>query len=223
MSKQAWSFIWSIFFLGALAVLSAFLTWEPDKSPWIFFGVLLVLATVAQLLRVEAPNHQLYYATYAFLFAGLLALPPFLFVLLVAVPYTIQTARHRFTRSPHLKQWYLQPFNISNHILTGMLARQFYIWLFLLLGSPLDSPLNALISLLTAVVYVLVNHSIIGLVVMLANKVSFRKSGILDLPNLLSDFVLACKHLVYYPRSIAVGAHVPSAQDSSVKERSANR
>lgn len=192
MSKRAWAFIWSIFILGALAALYAFLIWEPTQLPWTTFGVLVVLATIAQLLRVEAPTHQLYFATYAFLFAGLILLPPFLFVLLVAIPYLIQWAKERLTDSPHLKQWYIQPFNIFNHILTGILAREFYIWIFNLMGKPVDSPLGVVASLLTAVVYVLLNHLWVGIALMLARKVSFRESGILDPTNLLSDFVLAC-------------------------------
>lgn len=192
LSKRAWAFIWLILVLGILATFSAYLAWEPAKAPWFTFAILVALATIAQLLRVEAPTHQLYYATYAFLFAGLILLPPFLFVCLVLIPYLIQWAKERLLNSPHLKSWYLQPFNISNHIITGTLAHYFYLWIFPLFEKPIDSPLSVVASLLTAALYVMINHLLTGIAIMLARHVSFRKSGILDLSNLLSDFVLAC-------------------------------
>ena len=77
LSKSAWIYLWIIFRASGLATLSALLVWDPPKSPWLTFAVLVGLATVAQLLRVEAPSHQLYYATYVFIFAGLILLPPF--------------------------------------------------------------------------------------------------------------------------------------------------
>ncbi len=192
LSKRAWAFIWLILVLGILATCSAYLAWEPAKAPWLPFVILVTLATIAQLLRVEAPTHQLYYATYAFLFAGLILLPPFLFVLLVIIPYLIQWAKERILNSPHLKNWYLQPFNISNHIITGTLAHYFYLWIFPLFEKPVDSPLSVVTSLLTAALYVMINHLLTGIAIMLARHVSFRESGVLDLSNLLSDFILAC-------------------------------
>lgn len=196
MSIKAWLYIWSIFSVGALSTVYACLNWEPTTSPWALFAVLTTLATIAQLLRVEAPNHQLYFATFAFIFAGLILLPPFLFVAMIVITYMIQWAKERLTHSPHLRHWYLQPFNICNHILTGLIARLCYTFLFNWLGRPVDSGWSVLVSLFTAAIYVWVNHLVVGIVLILARRVSFRESGILNLENLLSDFVLACLGIV---------------------------
>ena len=45
-----------------------------------------------------------------------------LFVLLVIVPHAIEWAKERLSKSSNLKAWYIQPFNISVHILAGFAA-----------------------------------------------------------------------------------------------------
>src|SRR5437763_11425503 len=83
MSGRAWAYIWGI--LIAAATLGGFAL--PDNpftaftpSEWLTFAAFTVLATLSQLFKAEAPNHQTYFATPVFLFAGVVILHPFLFI-----------------------------------------------------------------------------------------------------------------------------------------------
>src|SRR5205814_116333 len=109
---------------------------------WLPFAGLTLLATLSQLFQVEVPGRQSYYTHTAFFFAGMLLLPPPLFALLVAVPHLIEWGKERILRGPHLRSWYIQPFNISVHIVAGSLA----YWLFEAFQRPVSShaPLSVL-------------------------------------------------------------------------------
>src|SRR5207248_7485230 len=128
MSRRAWTYIWGVL-IAAVVVsgvaapdnpLAAFTAFTP--SEWLTFAAFTVLATLSQLFKAEAPNHQTYFATPVFLFAGVVLLNPFLFVLLVVTSYLIEWIKERLVRSPQLRNWYLQPFNISTHIIAGLAA-----------------------------------------------------------------------------------------------------
>jgi len=149
---------------------------------------LTVLASVAQLLETEAPGRQSYYPTIVFLFAGVLLLHPFLFVLLVAIPHLVEWARARLLNSPRLRDWYIQPFNIATHIIAGLAA----YWVYALDADVATfgtlSPLLAAIA--AALTYLLLNHLLIGQALVLARGLSWRESGVMEIENLLSDLVM---------------------------------
>src|SRR5262245_3147155 len=186
MSRSAWIYIWGIMILAALMSVFALLSGPIPASQWPTFVAFTVLATLAQLFKAEAPNHQTYFATPVFLFAGVLLLHPFLFVLLVITSYSIEWIKERLVKSPQLRKWYIQPFNISTHILAGLgahhvnlLVRENATW------TPTWFPSLLLISavLAAAVTYVAINHILVGLVLVLARKVSWRESGVLEGEN----------------------------------------
>ena len=194
MSFRAWSYI-----LGVLAAAVALLavsaaTISDSTSQWISFIVLTLLATLAQLFKAEAPNNQTYFATPVFLFAGALMLHPFLFGWLVIISYSVEWIKERVTRSPHLRNWYIQPFNIATHILAGFVAsvvsatitasyaEQLPLWVM--------SILAVFSVIVAAVTYAMLNHALVGLALVLARKVSWRESGILDGETLLTELIL---------------------------------
>ena len=76
MSARAWAYIGGILALGALLSGLTLPGWAAVIAQWPTFAALTVLATLAQLYKAEAPNHQTYFATPVFLFAGLLLLHP---------------------------------------------------------------------------------------------------------------------------------------------------
>src|SRR5947209_6789020 len=89
-------------------------------------ALLAVLATLPQLFKAEAPNHVLFYASPVFFFAGVLLLPPRLIVLLIALPHVVEWIRERIRHSPHLRAWYLQPFNVAMYTIAALGAHATY-------------------------------------------------------------------------------------------------
>jgi diguanylate cyclase (GGDEF)-like protein len=89
-----------------------------------------------------------------------------------------------------LRDWYLQPFNAGMHILIGSLARLLYLEI-----NPNYEQIGTIYALVgagvVAIVYVALNHLMVGEVVVLTRKIPWRETGVLDLENLATDFVLA--------------------------------
>jgi diguanylate cyclase (GGDEF)-like protein len=188
MSRRAWSYIWLVM-LGALALSLAAIPGVPeDLTQWLTLLVLIGLTTGAHLSKALGPSHEARTFNLVFLFAGLLLLHPLQFVLLVIVPHAIEWAKERLSQSDNLTAWYGQPFNISVHILAGFAA---YRMLQLAATSVTSTePQSILTIIAAAVIYVMVNHLLVGSVLVLARGVSWRESGVFDVDNLITDQVL---------------------------------
>jgi diguanylate cyclase (GGDEF)-like protein/putative nucleotidyltransferase with HDIG domain len=189
MSHRAWAYIWVVLLTAAVLSALAIPGLVQSESQWLTFGVLTFLAILAHLLEAEAPGHQSYYPTMIFLFAGVVLLHPALFVLLVTLPHLLEWAKARLTGSPRLRDWYLQPFNIATHIICGFAA----YWMYSAFGTyaTIFGDLTSLVAGTTAaLVYLLLNHLIVGQAVVLARGLSWRDTGVLESENLLSDFVM---------------------------------
>src|SRR5205823_7254697 len=176
--------------VSAVTVQFAISTGPFTASEWLTFVAFTVLATLSQLFKAEAPNHQTYFATPVFLFAGVVLLNPFLFVLLVVTSYLIEWIKERLVRSPQLRNWYLQPFNISTHIIAGLAAHWVNVMIrdnATLAPTWFPSLLQVTAVLTAAVTYAAVNHILVGLALVLARRVSWRESGVLETENLLTE------------------------------------
>lgn len=191
MSRRAWLYIGSILITGlALAVLSLMAQpLPPDQLPILL--ILITLATFSQLFKVKTANHQLYYATMVFLFAAVVLLHPFFFVLVALVPHLVEWAKERWVSGGrHLRSWYLQPFNIAMHVISGLVAQ----WLFQSLNT--TAPEVTLVSVgagLAAIFcYVFLNHAIFGQALYLARGVSWQESGVLAIANIVTDIIQLC-------------------------------
>jgi len=181
MSRRAWAYIGAVLLLGAALAGAALAGLPGALVQWPTFTVLVALATLAQLCKAEAPNHVLFYATPVFFFAGLLLLPPPLVVPLVVVPHLVEWARERWRRSPHLRAWYLQPFNVALYLLAADAAHLVYTTLERAQLPVLAQPLPPVVVVTAAALaYVAVNHAILGQVLVLARGASWRETGVLD-------------------------------------------
>lgn len=158
--------------------------------------VLTAFATVAQLFEASH-GKQSYYPHFVFFLAGVFLLQPFLFMLLVTLPHIIEWAKMRLTGSDHLRDWYIQPFNIFTHILAGWAAW----WTNLLISDrlagieagPLLTRVLPIASAICAVlIYVMINHVLIGQALVLARKISWRQSGVMKWQSLQPDFIMSC-------------------------------
>jgi diguanylate cyclase (GGDEF)-like protein len=189
MTWRAWMFLWSVLLAGAAlgcAFAPDFLNTIPD---WRLFGILTVLATVAQLFEAEH-GRQSFYPHFVFFFAGVLLLPPFLFVLLVIAAHLIEWAKERLLKSEHLRAWYIQPFNIATHIIAGAAAHQL-----IALAQPPSGSIALLppfVAIVAVLLYVVINHLLVGLALLLARGISLQASGVFAIDSLLLDTIMAC-------------------------------
>jgi putative nucleotidyltransferase with HDIG domain len=112
------------------------------------------------------------------LFASVLLLPFWLFVLLVVLTHAIEWVKERIARGDWLKNWYLQPFNISKVIISGACVYGLMQWLEI---EPVSSTsfLAAPATLLLVLVYTFTNQLLLGVAIQLARGIKFRESGVL--------------------------------------------
>jgi diguanylate cyclase (GGDEF)-like protein len=192
MSRRAWAYVWLVFLGGALAIGLALPRAAVTNAQLPTFLALTAFATLAQLYKVEAPGRQSYHTSLIFVFAALILLPPILLIALIAISLLAEWAKERLMDSDLLRNWYLQPFNISTLVLTALAAR----WLY---DSVLETPIAGVsipswfpAVLASAASFVLINHLLVGLALVLARGISWRHSGILDAEILVTEVILLC-------------------------------
>jgi diguanylate cyclase (GGDEF)-like protein len=153
------------------------------------FGTLLAFATIAQLFEAEH-GRQSYYPHFVFFLAGVFLIEEFLFfALLVTIPHLVEWIKERLTNSAHLRNWYIQPFNIAGHIIAGAAA----YWAYSAINENMYasftlSPVMA--ATIAVLVYVSVNHVLVGLALMLARGIPLQQSGALSIESVLPDLVM---------------------------------
>ena len=189
MSYRAWIYIWGVLLTGAVLSGLALPGLSHAASQWPVFAALTVLATLGHLAKARGVGHEAWHVNLVFLFAGVLLLHPFLFVLLVVIPHLIEWAKERLAGGPSLRNWYIQPFNIATHIIAGSAAR----WTLTLLRLDIIVSPTAAAVLAIAVatlVYLALNHALVAVALVLARGVPWRETGLLDRENLVSDLAL---------------------------------
>jgi diguanylate cyclase (GGDEF)-like protein len=189
MSKSAWVYVWAVLILGLGLSLAALYRIQLSSQPRMAYGVIFALAIVTQLLKSEAPNHQLYHPSLIFAYAGVVLMSPGWYALMVLFAHLFEWVKEGTTRGAHLRHWYLQPFNISSHLISGLAAGVVYRAV-----NPISDDPNSFVALVGAacgaLVYVLLNHLMVGEALVLARGVSWKDSGILAFENLSTDFVM---------------------------------
>jgi diguanylate cyclase (GGDEF)-like protein/putative nucleotidyltransferase with HDIG domain len=170
--------------LGVLSLSSA----AHFADEWLPFLVLVTLATIAHLYISDTVSHEAWAINLVFLFAGVILLNSFGFTLLVIIPHMIEWAYELWVKkSDRLRNGYIQPFNISVHLVAGGAARALFLSLH---QEPTLISLNAFLAALVAMFgYLLVNHLLIGGVLVFARGVTLRASGVFELGNLLGDLL----------------------------------
>lgn len=196
MSRRAWTYIFVILAGGVLASLTTLPVPHLSIPEWETFVLLTIFATLAQLFEAESPSRQSYYPHMVFFFAGALLLHPLLFVLQIIIAHVVEWVKEHLDDGEHLRDWYLQPFNISTHIIAGLAANAFYVTLssdnLLYLATQ-----NVFLAIVAAFIYVVINHVIIGNALYLARDIHWNESKILYIENLMADFVPACLGYVF--------------------------
>lgn len=175
---------------GVVIAINALRIFDAEKVNWINLILLTTMATAAQLFKSEVPFHQVYHPSLVFFFAGILILQPLGFVALVVIAHLFEWGKERYVSRRDLSDWNLQLFNIGMHIILGALAGM----LFLAINPNYDEigTLRALTGAgVVACVYIALNHLMVGEALFLVQAVDWKESGVLDIENLATDFVLA--------------------------------
>jgi diguanylate cyclase (GGDEF)-like protein/putative nucleotidyltransferase with HDIG domain len=182
------------FLLVAIATAAAtlpFLARLQHTHEWIAFFILGSAAATAQLFRVQTPRDQAYHTAIVFLIAAAFLLPPELVALMGIVQHIPEWLKIRY-------RWYLQTFNICNYVLGSMavwfLARAILGW-----GAISDHTLRvAFAGLVCCVVFVAINHTVLGLMLHFARGHTLRETGLFELEHLATDLVLAALGVATY-------------------------
>jgi diguanylate cyclase (GGDEF)-like protein len=186
MPRRAWVYVITVIVGGVLLTGLSLARLSPSSFRSLTFAFLLVAVTVAQLFKVRGPSHEAWHINLLFLFAGVLVLPPGLFAILVIVPHLLEWAKERLAKSRSLRNWYIQPFNIATHIISG-LAGYWVISVASGHSAPLAATLSIVVTMAVALTYLLVNHLLVGQVLVLARGMSWRETGVLDPESLVTE------------------------------------
>jgi hypothetical protein len=179
LSSTAKSYI-----LVTIAVGLGLIGWMAAKLDWANWGMYLLaaLGAIAQTAKVEGPNDKTNYSiawfVYGFTFItyGVLAA---MFVILFA--HLVEWIWHKYP-------WFIQSFNIGNHLIALFLAS--LVFDALSRGARLSTIQVALGMILANLVFVFANHLLVGLVVKLARGQSFAESGVFGFLTLVLDFTV---------------------------------
>jgi diguanylate cyclase (GGDEF)-like protein len=190
ISRRATAYIIGVILVGTMLSGLALSGFGHAVSRWPAFLVLMPLCVLAHFYKAQGAGHVAWHANMALLFAGLLLLPPHFFVILVIIPHLAEWLKERLLRSRSLRGWYIQPFNMSTHIIAGSAARCVQAALGTGAAPSLSGP-SVHAATTAALTYVLLNHVLIGQALVLARRATWRQSAVFDAENLLTDVVLA--------------------------------
>ena len=163
--------------LGLIALTIGQLDWT---NPWLY--VVFVLGAFFQTLKVEGPNEKTNYSIAWFVYGfAFLALGPSAALMVVVVSHLVEWSWHKYP-------WFIQGFNIGNHVIAIFLAG--LVFGAFRGGSQAFDLVRALGLAVSNLVFVFGNHFFVGLVVKLARGQSFAESGVFELLTLSLDFTV---------------------------------
>ena len=188
LSLRVWAFLWAIFGL-ALSLLFVLVDWVPiTNSKWFVFVILLSMATLTQFMEARF-GKQTYSPHLVPFFAGLLLLPPSLYIGLIVIPHLIEWGEKRLKKSKYLKVWYIQPYNIATHLIAGLSAQTLLVTL-----KPIEVvagiPVDFLAALAAITLYIVINHYLVGQVLLLARGIPWAESKMWSLEVLSPDIAM---------------------------------
>ncbi len=173
-----------VYILGIIFIGFGLMAWMTPKLDWsnAWLYPLTALGAVAQTLKVEGPtnrtNYSIAWFVYGFVFV-LFGIPATVFVILVS--HLVEWLWHKYP-------WYIQTFNIGNHVIAVYLAGLAFTSL-----NPDSQALNlsgALALAAANLTFVFLNHFLLAVVIKLARSQSFAESGLFEFLTLFLDFTV---------------------------------
>ena len=179
LSSTARVYISSIILIG-LGLIVRMLVELDWANPGLY--LLAVLGAVAQTLKVEGPNDKTNYSIAWFVYGfAFIAYGPGAALFVIVISHLAEWIWHKYP-------WYIQSFNIGNHVISVYLAGLVFETI-----SPgtqvLD--LNGVMGMVAAnLLFVFGNHFLVGVVVKVARGQSFTESGVFGFLTLFLDFTV---------------------------------
>lgn len=173
-----------LYILGVIFIGFGLIVWMMLKLDWsnTWLYLLAALGAVAQTLKVEGPtnrtNYSIAWFVYGFTFIAF-GVAATVFVILVS--HLVEWLWHKYP-------WYIQAFNIGNHVITVCLAG--LVFTSLNRGSQELNLTDALALAAANLTFVFVNHFLLAVVVKLARGQSFAESGLFEFLTLFLDFTV---------------------------------
>jgi diguanylate cyclase (GGDEF)-like protein len=186
LSRAASIYIAAITAAAAAAALLAARGWlNQGTHEAILTVILAVSATIAQLSEVRTANNRAYVGTIAFLFAGVLLLPPTAAALVVPLPFLVELLIKR-------KPVYMQLFNIASQALCVLCASSSYHAVGgVAMGAPVTGAARSVGGILAGLtVFLIINHATVAIAVWLARGVRPNAAGLVGLDSLVPDLGL---------------------------------
>jgi putative nucleotidyltransferase with HDIG domain len=177
MRRTAWIYVGGVTLCASALSIAAFIFRPLEEPPLWLFVSLALLVTLQRVVRIVAPGNKVYESSTIGLFAAVLLLPAWQFVLVAAVAHALEWAKERMQHSDNLRAWYIQPFNVAKCVLGG-LAAQAVVGNIPPIGAQVGSLVQLAAIVLSILVYVCANQVLLGWVLKLARGVSFREAGI---------------------------------------------
>lgn len=161
--------------------LMVWMTMKLDWSnPWLY--LLAALGAVAQTLKVEGPTNRTNYSIAWFVYGfAFIAFGTAATVFVVLVSHLVEWLWHKYP-------WYIQTFNIANHVIAVCLAG--LVFSSLNSGSQVLNLTDALALAAANLTFVFANHFLLAVVVKLARGQSFAESGLFEFLTLFLDFTV---------------------------------
>jgi hypothetical protein len=179
LSLAAKFYIISIILIGL-----ALIGWMIVELDWGYTGLyaLVALGAVAQSLKLEGPNNRTNYSIAWFVYGfTFIAFGPMAAIFVIVFSHLVEWIWYRYP-------WYIQGFNIGNHVISVYLAGS--IFARVSQGAQIHD-LSSTVGLLIAnLVFVLGNHFLVGVVIKLARGQSFAESGVFSFLTLFLDFTV---------------------------------
>ena len=178
------SFLPKVYILGTILFGFILTVWIAPKLNWSHIGLYLLaaLGAVTQTLKVEGPNDKTNYSIAWFVYGFAFVLfGPVSAIFIIVISHLAEWIWHKYL-------WYIQSFNIGAHGIPVLLAG----WVFAKLGGETQVPGlgNALALSIASLVFVFVNHLLVGLVVKFARGQSLGQSGVFEFLTLFLDFTV---------------------------------
>jgi hypothetical protein len=172
------------YILGTILIGFGVVLRTASELHWANVGMYLLaaLGAVAQTLKLEGPNKRTNYSIAWFVYGfAFVAFGPTTAVFVIVVAHLAEWAWHKYP-------WYIQAFNIANHVISVFLAG--LMFQAVREGDQLLGLASAMAMVAANLVFVLGNHFFVGLVVRLARGQSFAESGVFEFLTLFIDFTV---------------------------------
>ena len=177
LTPAAKGYILGIILVGLLLIAGTVpgVNWT---NPWLY--LVAALGAAAQTLKLEGPsartNYSIAWFAYGFAFV---TFGPAAAMFVIVVSHLVEWAWHKYP-------WYIQAFNIGNHVIALYLAGLAFE--LIAQGTRVTGLAGAIGLVLASLIFVLSNHLLVGVVVKLARGQSFAESGVFAFLTLFLDF-----------------------------------